>query len=551
MSPGTPEPPRSGADRWSGLMTLIRARLLVATVALPIGVLLWPEATEDAWWVLWWSLIAVGVVSALFWLGVRVRRWGTAQAYAQVVTDLALVTALAACTGGRESQFVLFYALVVITGGLLNRLVGGLAAAAAACGAYLALPIVGGLLAAPGYGGAGALPPPGMLIAYLGMMGVLSGALGERVQRTRDDLERTARELDRVRVDNDVILRHLATGVLTVDGHGVVAYLNPAAEQVLCLRTLECRGRPVETALPERLGPLRELIGCTLREHTPRARAELMIKTPTDRWLPLGISTNVLMHQGAITGMVAVFQDLTEVREMERRARRNETLAELGALSARIAHELRNGLNPISGSVECLQRELRLEGENAVLMDLIVRECSRLNRFVTDLLNYSRERDLVLESLDLEGQLAEFCEMVARDPRCASGVRVRFERHGVAAAVRADREQIRQVWLNLAVNALEAMRTGGELRVRWREGEAGQLVVEFVDNGAGIAAGDLPRVGQPFYTTKQGGTGLGVAIAQRIVERHGGTLTLESEPGRGTVARVTLPGTVVPVAQAA
>jgi signal transduction histidine kinase len=130
-------------------------------------------------------------------------------------------------------------------------------------------------------------------------------------------------------------------------------------------------------------------------------------------------------------------------------------------------------------------------------------------------------------------------------------VRVRFERHGVAAAVRADREQIRQVWLNLAVNALEAMRTGGELRVRWREGEAGQLVVEFVDNGAGIAAGDLPRVGQPFYTTKQGGTGLGVAIAQRIVERHGGTLTLESEPGRGTVARVTLPGTVVPVAQAA
>jgi signal transduction histidine kinase len=112
-----------------------------------------------------------------------------------------------------------------------------------------------------------------------------------------------------------------------------------------------------------------------------RARARLMSAGEAP---PVG-STNCSCRK-ALTGVVAVFQDLTEVREMERRARRNETLAELGALSARIAHELRNGLNPISGSVECLQRELKLQGENAVLMDLIVTECGRLNRFVTDLL---------------------------------------------------------------------------------------------------------------------------------------------------------------------
>jgi PAS domain S-box-containing protein len=329
-----------------------------------------------------------------------------------------------------------------------------------------------------------------------------------------------------------------------------VAYLNPAAEQVLNLRTLECRGRPIERALPDRLAPLRELVARSLRERATRARAELLMKTPSGRELPIGISTNVLTHEGAVTGVVAVFQDLTEVREMERRARRNETLAELGALSARIAHELRNGLNPISGSVECLQRELKLEGENAVLMDLIARECSRLNRFVTDLLTYSRERDLVLAPFDLEDQLAEFCDMLGRDPRCGR-VKVRFQRGGRTATVQGDREQIRQVWLNLAVNALEAMPQGGELEVRWEEGEAGRLVVEFIDHGPGIAAEDLPRVGQPFYTTKQGGTGLGVAIAQRIVERHGGSLVFESEPGRGTTARMTLPGSVAPVAQAA
>src|SRR5207249_5085968 len=135
-----------------------------------------------------------------------------------------------------------------------------------------------------------------------------------------------------------------------------------------------------------------------------------------------GLSTNLLQHEGNFTGLVAVFQDLSEVREMERRARRHETLAEIGALSARIAHELRNGLNPISGSVECLQRELRLEGENAVLMGLIAVECVRLNRFVSDLLNYSRDRDLACEVLDVEEHLGELCEVVARDPRCASGI---------------------------------------------------------------------------------------------------------------------------------
>jgi signal transduction histidine kinase len=107
------------------------------------------------------------------------------------------------------------------------------------------------------------------------------------------------------------------------------------------------------------------------------------------------------------------------------------------------------------------------------------------------------------------------------------------------------------VWLNLATNAIEAMPPGGTLVVRSRTGEGGQVIVEFIDNGPGIASEDLARVGQPFFTTKRGGTGLGVAIAQRIVERHGGALVFESAPGRGTTVRVSLPVATAPVAQAA
>ena len=184
-------------------------------------------------------------------------------------------------------------------------------------------------------------------------------------------------------------------------------------------------------------------------------------------------------------------------------------------------------------------------------MELIATESARLNRFVTDLLTYSRERDLVLEPFNLDDRLTELCEAVARDPRAKTGMTVRCAPGVSGAVLQVDHEQLRQVWLNLATNAIEAMPTGGTLVVRSRAGEGGQVIVEFIDNGPGIAADDLSRVGQPFFTTKRGGTGLGVAIAQRIVERHGGTLVFESTPGRGTTARVSLPVATAPVVLAA
>jgi PAS domain S-box-containing protein len=439
---------------------------------------------------------------------------------------------------------VLFYVLVVISGGLLARLAGGLFAAAGAGSAYLLLPGLAARLDPSGVAAAEPVLPTGMLLTFVAIVGVLAGVLGRRVRATHDDLERTTRELQRVRVDNDVILRHLATGVLTVDAWGTVAYLNPAAEQVLGLRAPELRGRTLQDALPERIGRLRDVVQETLNRGEPRLRGELTGRSAAGHELVLGVTTNLLRHEGAVTGVVAVFQDLTEVRAMELRVRRNETLAEVGALAAGIAHELRNGLNPISGSVEFLQRELKPEGESAVLMSLISRECGRLNRFVSDLLHYARERDLVLEPLDLDGHMDELRDGLRRDPRCVAERRVAFEPAGHGVRLRGDREQLRQVWLNLVNNALDAMPDGGTLTVRWRPAGTGRAVVEFEDQGAGIAPEVLPRVGEPFFTTKQEGTGLGVAMAQRILERHGGTLVFESAPGHGTIARVSLPAEV-------
>jgi two-component system sensor histidine kinase PilS (NtrC family) len=535
-------------DGWGGLKTLIWARLLVVSLALPFGILLRFDATVGAWRVVGVALATVAGLSAFYWLGTVWRRGREIQICVQLAFDVVLVTGLSAMTGGQQSPFSLFYVLVAITGGLQSGFVGGLITAVAASTSYHLLNPAGYGLVNPGVPGA---PKPAMFSALLLVLAVLSATLQQRAARARERLERASRELDRVRFDNDVILRHLTSGVITLDATGMVAYLNPAAEDVLGLRQAGLRGRWFQDALPERLHPLRDALLKVLESHSPQSRGELMLTSAANKPLPLGISTNLLTHEGRVTGVVAVFQDLTEVREMEQRALRNQTLAQVGALAAGIAHELRNGLSPISGSVEVLQRELKLQGENAQLMGLITTECNRLNRFVTDLLAYARERAVVKMPMDLGEVLAELCETIARDPRCGSGVMVKYEPGDELVEVPCDREQLRQVWLNLAGNALDAMEGSGTLTVRWRPQEPGQVVIEFVDTGPGIARENLPRVGQPFFTTKKGGSGLGLPIAQRIVERHSGTLMLLSAGERGTIARITLPATAGAAARAA
>jgi two-component system sensor histidine kinase PilS (NtrC family) len=546
-----PGGPAGDPRGWDALRSLVRARLLVGMLALPLGLLLRPDAEAAPLALVLGAFLALCGLSALYALAIHWRRGLEAQIYVQLAIDLVAIAALAGWTGGQESQFTLFFALVVITGGVVGRMAGGLFAAAGACAAFLSLPWVSLAMTGEGPALAESLPRPGISLAFLVIVGVLSGVLGQRVQRAHADLARTARELDRVRVDNDVILRHLTTGVFTIDAEGCVSYMNPAAENVLGLRYRDIAGRPLDDALPQRLEGLRRIMGETLSGRAPRARVEISLETEAGRPLPIGASTSLLVHESHEPGAVAVFQDLTEVREMERRVRRSETLAEVGALAAGIAHELRNGLNPISGSVECLQRELTLDGENAVLMNLISRESQRLNRFVTDLLSYSKERDLALAPVDLGEHLAEVCEVVTRDPRRPAGVRVRIAPGYPDAVVKVDADQMRQVWLNLAANAFQAIEHDGEVVVGWRDGDADQVIIECTDNGPGIAAEDLPLVGQPFFTTKEGGTGLGLAIAQRIVERHGGALTLHSVPGAGTTVRVVLVRASAAVAQAA
>jgi signal transduction histidine kinase len=229
---------------------------------------------------------------------------------------------------------------------------------------------------------------------------------------------------------------------------------------------------------------------------------------------------------------------------IEEQLRRAERLSALGELSAVLAHEIRNPLGSIKGTAEILKDDFLPGDRKYEFLEILVKETDRLNRVVEDFLQLARPVRVEQATCDLMAELGEVVTLVS--PEAASrGVRLRLDRAGLPP-VRGDREKLRQVFLNLILNGVQATARGGSLTVGAlhlppRDGNPAAVEISFADTGEGMEAAVLSRVFEPFFTTKEGGTGLGLAIAQKIVESHGGAIAAESVPGRGTVFRVTLP----------
>jgi two-component system sensor histidine kinase PilS (NtrC family) len=248
-------------------------------------------------------------------------------------------------------------------------------------------------------------------------------------------------------------------------------------------------------------------------------------------------------------GAICSFQDLTDIKRMEEQVRQGDRLAAIGRLAAGLAHEIRNPIGSIRGSVEVLRESLAPQGDDRRLMDIVLRESDRLDAIIRDFLQFSRPPNLVRVPTDLTGMLDEILLMLSNHGGLpeADAPRVQIRRDTSEPTVKADVDpaQMRQALWNLCLNAVEAMPQGGELRVGVRAvtPESGRPVVQVTveDTGVGITAAELTQVFEPFYTTKPQGTGLGLAIAHRIVEDHGGEMQVQSEPYRGTRFTLSLP----------
>jgi two-component system, NtrC family, sensor histidine kinase PilS len=326
-------------------------------------------------------------------------------------------------------------------------------------------------------------------------------------------------------------VQSVTSGLLTIDADGRVTFLNRAGEQMLGVSWRDLMGGRAESWL----GAF----------HIDTARGETDVVRADQTRLRLGYSTFPLLgRQGTSFGTAVIFQDLTQLRAMEERVARSERLADLGKLAAGLAHELRNPLASMMGSVELLRGAL-LGPEDHRLLDIVLREGGRLEHLVTEFLAFARPAPPRRGRFDLATVVAEALEAFHHDP-AAEGVELRRELEPAPAT--GDPDQVRQVLWNLLLNAAQALpaRPGpgqarGKVRVACRPLADGgsELVVE--DDGSGIAPADQALLFTPFFTTKPEGTGLGLATVHRIVDAHGGSLTVDSTPGEGARFTVRLP----------
>jgi two-component system sensor histidine kinase PilS (NtrC family) len=337
----------------------------------------------------------------------------------------------------------------------------------------------------------------------------------------------------------------MQSGLLTLNASGVLVYFNRTAGEILGLSDADVTGRHCNDVLGERMPELARLLIGALRSDTAHSRTELLLETARARTIPVGISTSLLgSRELGVRGVIAIFQDLTEAKRLEDRIRVADRLAAVGELAASIAHEIRNPLAIVTGSVEMLQQGAFPDQERASLMRLVLKESARLNRIVSDFLDFARVKQQACREVDLTAVAEEVKALFEHHPTRGpqSDIVVRTQEGCPHAAAATD--QVKQMLVNLVQNALEALPGGeGEVVIAIQAATpatAGTRFVEIavVDTGSGIPSTVYEKIGQPFFSTKKGGTGLGLAIVQRLAIASGGSLRWAAEPKGG--ARFTL-----------
>lgn len=535
--------PRRALDRFLLLRTIVACLVVGAGVTI---VALTDESFDaQPLYLLLGLSAAVGAVGvALMRLGVQQRR----VAWFVVVADVGLEAAIVHYGGGVTGQFTTVFCLTIAAAAFLLEMPGGMATAVLSSACFVSYQILEarGVMVPPGRDAVTAVHSISLIDAYMHasmflLVGTLGGYLADRIKTKGRALQHAESALEQLRIDTNYILENMSSGVLVIDTDSRVITMNAAAEEILELRKDEVLSRHLDNALGRRTPDLAHELVQSLSSDIPRRRQEIAGHTRSGAYRPLGISISPLTDgTQRRRGVIAVFQDLTEVHEMRERVRKADRLAAVGELSAGIAHELRNPLASISGSIEMLYHELALEGENKRLMELIMRESDRLDRIISDFLEFARLRTPRRVPSNLGRCIEEVVTLVKQNAEKSEGIVIRFTCDPGIPDVWMDDEQMRQVFMNLAVNSCEAMERGGSLEINAGRAEGSTVRVAFIDNGPGIDPEGFERMFEPFFTTKDGGTGLGLAMANKIVTAHGGSIEYKNGE-RGAVFTIVLP----------
>ncbi|HEX7025412.1 MAG TPA: ATP-binding protein [Gemmatimonadales bacterium] len=541
-------PPHAGERRFgppeqrSFLRWLYIGRAVLASVVLVRSALYRLEQPEVAFTAMLVVLLAYAVTGyGILVTFVRRSRGALAFLQTQAAMDLLLVTTLVHFSGPKQSGLAALYVLVIAVYALLMPLRSGIVTALFGAAVFLA----DAYFWQPG-------PPGTWLWGQVGVFTVVFvvvAVLGQRLRTVSVEQTELQIELQRVRLEADEILRNIRSGVITVDGLGNLAFMNLAAEHLLGLSSATHLGMPVLDVLEERSPELWSAIVTGIRRGRRVNRAEGIARRADGREVPIGLSTTTFERPSeSLPSVTAIFTDISDLQQMQNLHVRAERLEAVAALSASLAHEIRNPLASIRSSVEQLARNVRDDPDERVLSELIVRESDRLSRLLGEFLDFSRVRASHFVRVDLTGIVREAAQLVREHPDTGPGVDITVQ--GECCEMSGDEDLLHRIATNLILNAAQAMNGAGRIEVTVDQPGPAELPrgsefdhavrLRVKDDGPGIDPDLQERLFQPFVTGRPGGSGLGLAIVERAVAAHRGLVLLDSAPGVGTTFTILM-----------
>jgi two-component system sensor histidine kinase PilS (NtrC family) len=386
----------------------------------------------------------------------------------------------------------------------------------------------------------------------------LSGYIAEELKKKKGELIQKQVDYDQLETFNRNVIQSLDSGLLTINLHGQINFANRTAEKILNRNAEELKKLSIDDLFPNHNEVFNEIKKNTLNSPWDYQRYETVLINHEGKKVYLGFSISPLTAPGgSCIGYTLIFQDITNVKEMEEQVKRSDKLVAIGQLAAGLAHEIRNPLTSLSGSIQMLKSELVLDHPNQRLMDIILRESERLNALITDFLLFAKPPKTNKKLCEIGKILEETIDLFTHSLEYHQNVRIRRLFSDDHIQILIDPDQMKQVFWNLLMNAVQAMVNGGELSIDLKRGndlmpsaasrrspkrKSKEWVKIFItDAGNGIDPKDKRKIFDPFFTTKERGTGLGLSIVHKIIENHNGVIKVESEVGKGSTFILFLP----------
>jgi two-component system sensor histidine kinase PilS (NtrC family) len=484
-------------------------------------------------------------------------------AFSQIVIDHFFIIVLIYFTGGKESFFPITYIFTIIGSSIIFYKRGAIFSASLSSflfGLLLLLQLhhwISPLGQSPIYDPSQIFYS---LITYLAafyIVAFLSSAISEELKKKKKELIQKQVDYDHLETFNRNIIQSLDSGLLTIDSSGKIIFLNRTGEKILNRHEGELKDTSIFGLFPKIDGVIEQVKKKPSELPFNYQRYETLLIHLDGRKTYLGFSISPLTDpEGSFIGHTLIFQDITKFKEMEEQVKRVDKMAAVGVLAAGMAHEIRNPLASLSGSIQMLKSELILNDYQQHLMEITLRESERLNSLVTDFLLFAHPPQTHKILCPIRRVIEETIDLFIRSPSFHDGIRLLRPNGHDEVRISIDPDQMKQVFWNLFINAAQAISEGGDIRIQlgkenlWRDTNLplspelkGRewVKISIIDSGNGIAPEEKEKIFEPFFTTKENGTGLGLSIVHKIIENHDGLIKVDSELGRGATFNIFLP----------